>query len=73
MATKKDSSTALTLRVATGTSDSGKTIFANRTVSDINPALTDEDFCAVGAGLASLQANVLSSVIRTDKSTFELD
>lgn len=72
MATKKDSSTAMKIRVATGTDAEGKTIFANRSVSNINPEITDENFCSVGAGLANLQSHTLSGVIRVDTATFEI-
>jgi len=73
MATLKDSTTTLKLRVATGIDADGKTVFANRSVGNINPAITDEDFCLVGAGLASLQSHELAGVIRTDTDTFEID
>lgn len=72
MATKKDSSTSLKIRVATGTSAEGKTVFANRSLGYINPEITEEDFCSIGAGLASLQSHTLANVIRTDTVTFEL-
>lgn len=73
MATLKDSATTLKLRVATGTGADGKTVFANRSVGNITPTITDEDFCLVGAGLASLQSHELACVIRTDTDTFEID
>ena len=73
MATLKSSATKMTLRVATGIDAEGKTTFADRSVTDINPTISDEDFCLVGAGLASLQSHDLSCVIRTNTGTFEID
>lgn len=73
MATLKDSATTMKLRVATGIDAEGKTVFANRSIGYINPAITDEDFCLVGAGLSSLQSHDLASVIRTDTDTFEIN
>ena len=73
MATKKESATSMTLKVATGTSDEGKTIFGNRTVNNVNPVITDEDFCIVAAALADLQKNTLATVSRVNTSVFELD
>lgn len=73
MATMKEKSTALTLKVATGTDESGKTIFANRTIGNINPDISDENFCVVATGLSGLQSHTLASVNRVNTSTFELD
>lgn len=69
----KDESTKMTLKVATGTSDTGKTISANRTLSNINPELTDTVFCTVAAGAASLVADPLMNVSRIDTKVFEID
>lgn len=73
MATIKDSATTLRIRVATGVDAEGKTTFANRTMSDINPSISNDDFVLVGAGYASLQSHELASIIREDKNTFEVE
>lgn len=73
MATMKENSTTMKIRVATGTDAEGKTIFADRSVSDINTDLSNEDLCSIGTGLASLQSNALVGVIRTDTALFEVD
>lgn len=72
MATKKDSETSMRIRVATGVDGEGKTVFANRSVAYINPEISDENFCSIGASLANLQSHTLSGVIRVDTATFEI-
>ena len=63
---RKDETTKLTLRVITGVGADGKTIYKNRTVGSIAPALTDADALTVGKGFADLQKHGLSQVLRTD-------
>lgn len=73
MATMKENSTTLKIRVATGTDAEGRTTFADRSVSDINYELSNDDLCSIGTGLASLQSCALVGIIRTDTALFEID
>lgn len=73
MATVKDQTSKMTLRVATGIGADGKTTFANRSLSNVNPAIQANDFVAVASGLASLQSHDLGSIIRTDATTYEAE
>lgn len=72
MATKKETNCSMTIKVSIGTDADGKTIFGKRSLSYINPELTDEDFCAIGAGLSRLQSHELATVTRTMAEVFEV-
>lgn len=63
---RKDAASKLTLKVITGVGADGKTIYKNRTIGGVAPALTDEDALAVGNGFAGLQKHGLSQIVRTD-------
>ncbi len=72
MATSKTSqATTLQIKVKTGTKDDGEAIQATRTLSRINPALTDDDAFQVASGLAGFQAYELSSIHRVDSAVLE--
>ena len=73
MATIKDSSTTLKFRVATGTTDEGKTTFADRTLSNVNPDLTDDQFYNIGTKFSALQSRTLGAVIRTTTDVFDIN
>lgn len=62
----KKKASALILKVENGLSPSGMTMYANRTISDINPDATHENLYAVGNKLAELVPNALSSIMRRD-------
>ena len=70
MAIKKTkAATKLLLRVQTGTDKQGAPIYSRRTVQNVNPALADEDFLAVGKGLSALQSHIVSGILRQDVAT----
>lgn len=71
--TLKDSTTAGRIRIVTGTGADGKTTFANRSISDVNPTVVEADFVDIMSGYASLQSHELASVIRADTSTYEVE
>ena len=48
---RKDAASKLTLKVITGVGADGKTVYKNRTIGGVAPALTDADALAVGTGL----------------------
>lgn len=68
---RKDEASRITLKVATGTTTDGKTIYKNRTISGIAPTLADADALTIGKGFADLQKHGLSQVMRTDSAVLE--
>lgn len=62
----KKEGAALILKVENGQSQSGTTMYANRTVSDINPEIGNEDLYTIANGLAELVPNALSKISRRD-------
>ena len=66
MATRKNATSKLTLKVITDVSEAGAKVYGQRTVSHLNPALTDGDVLSIGTGLSTLQEYELDSVTRTD-------
>ena len=68
---RKNATSRLTLKVATGVGADGKNIYANRSIGNLAPALTDEDALAVGKGFAGLQKHGLATVTRTDSAVLE--
>ena len=70
MAAKKETqATKLVLKVVTGTSASGKAITAQRSFTDVNPAISDDDLLSIGAKLGKLQSHDVSVVSRIDTAT----
>lgn len=66
MAQRSESKTKLMINVETGTKSDGTPIVKARTISNVNPALTDDDILAVGNALGQLQTNKVSSISRQD-------
>ena len=70
MAAKKETqATKLVLKVVTGTGASGKAITAQRSFTDVNPAISDDDLLSIGAKLGKLQSHDVSVVSRIDTAT----
>ena len=69
MATRKDNTTKLILKVVIGQTDAGKDKLAQRTYSNINAELTDDQFYAVARALAEFHAGTVSAYIRQDASS----
>ena len=61
-------STKLILRVATGTSAGGKTLYAGRTFGSINPEANNTALYNAGNGLAALQTHALGQIERQDNA-----
>lgn len=59
---------SLTLKVITDVSEAGAKIYKSRTISLVNPALTDAVFLTCGNTLAQLQEFELDSILRTNKA-----
>ncbi len=72
-AVKTERATTLQLRVITGVKMDGSKLFATRTLSHINPVLTDDDAYQVAFGLAAMQKCELSSVHRVDSAVLEAE
>lgn len=67
MAVKKTgTATKLILKVQTGTDKKGLPTYGQRMVQNVNPALGDEDFLAIGKSLGGLQSHALKDVMRQD-------
>ncbi len=60
MAVKKTgAATKLILKVQTGTNAKGLPTYGQRMVQNVNPALGDEDFFAIGKSLGGLTCNLV--------------
>ena len=62
----KKKASALILKVENGLSPSGMTMYTNRTISDVNPEVTNENLYAAANKLAELVPNALGSIMRRD-------
>ncbi len=72
MAVKKTkAATKLLLKVQTGTNKQGAPVYSRRTVQNVNPALDDAAFLAVGKGLSALQSRTVNAILRQDVATLE--
>ena len=70
MATERTNiTTVMKLMVENGTTDAGAVKYAVRTLSSINPEITDEDLLAIGRELADMQTHDLGDVKRSDTAT----
>lgn len=69
MAVKHDAATKLVIKVVTGTTESGKEKYSNRTFQHIAPELPTDDAYAIGTALGALQAHTVSTVERIDSAT----
>ena len=69
MAKRKDNTTKLIFKVVIGQTADGKEKLAQRTYSNINAALTDDQFYAVARALAEFQTGTVSAYIRQDASS----
>ena len=70
MATQRTNiTTSLKIRVESGTTDAGTIKYAARTISSINPDISDDDLLEVGQGLAAMQSNDVGDIKRSDIAT----
>lgn len=67
-AVKSELKTSLTLQVEVGTTATGAAKTANRTYSNINPALSDDNALEVISAIGTLQSLPIADYIRTDKA-----
>lgn len=70
MATQRTNiTTSLKIMVESGTTDAGTIKYAARTISSINPDISDDDLLEVGKGLAAMQSNDVGDIKRSDIAT----
>ena len=65
----KEESTKLLLKVENGQTAGGKTAYAERSIADVNPQLTNDDLYAVGNGIAGLQTKARKAIRRQNTVT----
>ncbi len=63
---KTKQATKVVLSVETDVKADGSTVYSARTISHMNPALTDEDLYGIGAGYGALQAYPVGAIVRHD-------
>ena len=63
----------LTLTVQTGTAESGTAVTANRSVSNVNPDLMDDDAYSIAVKLGGLQKYPVTKITRTDTAVLAAD
>ena len=66
MAVRRNASATLRLKVITSVSEAGVATTKTRSVSHLNPTLTDEETRLLGVDIAGLQQYELDSVSRVD-------
>ena len=65
---KEDLSTKMILKLQKGTNENGQPVYTQRSVTNINPMISDDDFSAIGAGIGALQAYPVEAVERQDQA-----
>ena len=68
MAVRRNAASRLTLKVITAVDAGGVATLASRSVTHLNPSLTDEEVRLLGVELGGLQSHELDSVSRTDSA-----
>lgn len=66
MAKRTNPKTKLMINIETGKKADGTSILKARTLSGVNPNLTDDEALAIGNALAKLQSYPVSSISRQD-------
>ncbi|MBO6209929.1 MAG: DUF1659 domain-containing protein [Schwartzia sp.] len=66
--TKTVQSTKLILSVETGVAADGSTVYAQRSIRNVNPVLADEDAYDVAAAIGTLQSCPVGDIARQDLS-----
>ena len=68
MAVRRNAASRLTMKVITAVDAGGVATIASRSVSHLNPVLTDEEVRLLGVAISGLQQYELDSVSRTDSA-----
>ena len=58
--------TKVVLSVESDVKADGSAVYSARTISHMNPAISDEDLFDIGAGVGALQAYPVGSIVRHD-------
>ena len=66
MTERNNSTSKLILKVFVKTTDEGKKIYKQRTISRLNPALTDDQALELGKIVGGLQTQKVEAISRTD-------
>lgn len=69
MATRKGATSKLVIKIAAGMNAAGRATYKQRTFTNVNPALTDEDFLSIGNKLAALQSEEVGGIVRQDAAS----
>ena len=64
--TKTSQSAKLIIKVQTKTNAKGEAVYAQRSISNLNPAVADSDVYTVGSAVAGLQKYPVETVSRQD-------
>jgi hypothetical protein len=64
--TKTSQSAKLIIKVQTKTDANGDAVYAQRSISNLNPAVADSDVYTVGTAVAALQKYPVEAVSRQD-------
>lgn len=67
MAVQRNKKDSMTIRVITSVDAGGTPTLSNRNVSNVNPAMTDNDVLTIGTGLGGLLKYETDSIARTVK------
>ena len=62
--TQKSATAKLIVKVHTGSNDKGNPVYKQRSLANLNPALTDADAFAIGEGLGNLQMHDVEEIGR---------
>lgn len=63
---KSKQATKVVLSVESGVKADGSAIYSARSISHMNPVLSDEDLFGIGAGFGALQAYPVCAIVRHD-------
>ncbi len=63
---KMSQATKVVLKVESGVKADGSAVYSARTLSNMNPALSDENLYDIGAGFGTLQSCPVGEIIRHD-------
>ena len=63
---KSKQATKVVLSVETGVKADGSTVYSARSITNMNPALSDEDLYGIGSGFGALQSCPVGAIVRHD-------
>lgn len=72
-AQEENQGTTLTLKVVVGTKEDGTPKTGNRTISSINPDVTNDQLYSIGTKLGALQTHEVNAIMRTNRADLVSD